>query len=207
MGDYLSSYAHVFKYLSFGGIYIVFVRETIHDPYTSMNRIFEKREKELTFKAERDSLTGIYDHSTTFTKVEERINSLKENENLVVILIDIDDFKMVNDIYGHQVGDEVLKEFAKMLLTCEINNKVIGRYGGDEFVVCGSDLKRESIHKNFSIIQSKMNQLVKELGVEFTFSAGVAFYHRGDTTKDLIYKADIKMYEAKRLGKNQYVIW
>lgn len=207
MDEYMSTIAHVFKYLSFGGLYTIFVYETIHDPYANVYRMFAKREKELTFKAERDSLTGIYDHSTTFSKVDDRINNIKEYDSLAVVLIDIDDFKDVNDKYGHQKGDEVLREFAQMLLTCDIENKVIGRYGGDEFVVCGTNFKKETALENFAYIQERMKKLVEKTKVNFTFSAGVAFYEKGDTTKDLIYKADIKMYEAKRLGKNQFVIW
>ena len=198
---------HTFKYLSFGGIYFMFVNEIIKDPYRSVYQLFETRHQELTFQAERDSLTGIYNHSTTFSKIDQKIEELKGKEKITVIMIDIDDFKHVNDKYGHQKGDEVLFEFAQLILTCDLENKVVGRYGGDEFVVAGTNIKRETVDQQFTLVKHKLEELNRKIGFEITFSAGIAFYEDGDTTKDLIYKADIKMYEAKRLGKNQYVVW
>ena len=158
--------------------------------------------------SERDSLTGLYNHSLTFKKTEELINLIgKEYESVTVGLIDIDDFKVVNDTYGHQKGDEVLVRFGQLLLSFKMYNSIVGRYGGDEFVVALPNLKRIDIKDRFRNLGKEMDKLKEELGVEITFSAGIAIYQKGDSAKDLIYKADIKMYESKRNGKNQLTIW
>ena len=198
---------HILKFVSFAGLYILFISEIVNNPYSKLFSVFQTREEELTILAERDSLTGIYNHSTTFIKIDKMLANIDGDQDIAIILIDIDDFKLVNDTYGHQKGDEVLVEFSQMLLTCDIQGKIVGRYGGDEFVIACPTLTRQNIDERFAIIESRLLKLNKKIGIEFTFSAGVAFYNKGDTTKDLIYKSDIKMYEAKRKGKNCHVIW
>ncbi len=205
--SFASTIGHICKFLSYSGLYILFISEVINSPYAKLFSVFKTREEELLELAEKDSLTKIYNHSTTFSKTEIMIEKFKNESEIAIILIDIDDFKIVNDTHGHLIGDEVLFEFAQMLLTCNIEGKVIGRYGGDEFVIAVPIISKEELDRIFVFMQNKMIELNKKLNVEFTFSAGVAFYHDGDKTKDLIYKADIKMYEAKRKGKNCYVVW
>lgn len=198
--------AHILKYLSFGGIYILFVNESIKNPYSNALKLFKSKHDELQYLADIDQLTNIYNHTKTFDEIQKMIDSQKKYSDIAVVLIDVDNFKIVNDTYGHLVGDEVLIAFSKMLRSCEVPNKIVGRYGGDEFAMALPNVRKDEIEDWFDRLRLKLDELVKELNIYFTFSAGVAFYQPGDTTKDLIYKADIKMYEAKRQGKNRFVI-
>lgn len=199
---------HLLKYLSFGGMYIIFVSETVVDPFGSVYKLFQTTQEELIHRSERDSLTGLYNHAYTFKKIEKMMDeAVASDSSLIIVLMDIDDFKIINDKHGHLIGDEILVKFSEILLSCSVPKKIVGRYGGDEFVMAVPDVSLENLAANFKNLGKKTNEIFAELGVSLTFSAGVAFYQVGDTVKDVIYKADIKMYESKRKGKNQFSIW
>lgn len=200
----VSQFFILYSYLT---MYLVFINETIKDPYQKIEDKYKDETEALKFMAEHDSLTGIYNHTTTYKKADALIDKYKDTDQIAVILLDIDDFKKVNDTYGHQKGDIILKAFADLLMACETKEKVVGRYGGDEFVVVCAGTTKEEFPLKFKHLHTEMLKLNQKLGVEFTFSAGVAFYENPSDTMDLIYKADIKMYEAKRLGKNRYLVW
>lgn len=200
--------ASLMSLVSYLGFYVVFINYTLKDPYGNVYQYFKKREEDLIQLTERDSLTGIYNHSTTYMKVENFVKQYSgDNKAFFVTMIDIDDFKIVNDKYGHQKGDEVLIAFSNLLLESKYGDIIVGRYGGDEFIIAGTYKNRLDTNKRFKNICDKLAVICLELDVEFTFSAGTALYNKGDTAKDLIYKADIKMYESKRLGKNRVSIW
>ena len=122
-------------------------------------------------------------------------------------MIDLDDFKIVNDNYGHQRGDEVLVEFANLLKGSDYDDKVIGRYGGDEFIIAGVYRNDLNSPQRFELFNERLKEVNDKLGMELSFSAGTALYSKGDSASDMIYKADIKMYESKRMGKNRVSVW
>lgn len=196
------------KYMSYGLIYLIFIHQTVADPYSNMYSLFQRRTEELIHLSEIDRLTGVYNHTITQIKLEELVEKYKhKNGSIFVTMIDLDDFKIVNDTYGHQKGDEVLKQFARELLKSQYDDRVVGRYGGDEFIIAGvydSHIDSQASFKEFS---KRLRSIQDELGIDFSFSAGTALYSIGDTAKDLVYKADIKMYESKRLGKNRVSLW
>ena len=199
---------HLLKYLSFGGIYIIFVSEILLNPKKKIYSLFQERETELLALSELDQLTQLYNHQTTFNKVEEMIRTHQENkEEIFIAMIDIDDFKIINDTYGHQFGDDILGRFSKVLLNLDCKQKVVGRYGGDEFLICGLAKDKESRLVCFQKAQEEMMKEFSDIKTPLTFSVGLVFYKEDDTLKDLIYKADIKLYESKRNGKNQITIY
>ena len=120
-------------------------------------------------------------------------------------MIDIDDFKVVNDTYGHQFGDRVLKRFSKILFEMDLgnNSRVVGRYGGDEFIVAGRLENLNLITRGFAKFAKKLEEEFDDVDMPITCSIGLTFRSKTDTVKDLVYKADIKMYESKQKGKNQ----
>jgi len=128
-----------------------------------------------------------------------------------VAMIDIDDFKKVNDQHGHVIGDLVLKAFAKGINKSLRQYDVLGRYGGEEFLLVLPEL---SIDKSFEVvdrIRSYIEQLEIDLKngliIKVTASFGVAsFPEHADTPQDLLIKADEKLYEAKRRGKNRVFV-
>ncbi|MDP2572255.1 diguanylate cyclase [Vibrio penaeicida] len=155
-------------------------------------------EEKLTYQANHDSLTGLHNRRFMTTTLENR-HSL--DQSMSCILIDLDDFKSVNDKYGHSGGDKTLKAFAAVL------NEVLGdqafsaRWGGEEFIVCMSDYKYEQALCYAQAIRSKVNKWgFKEAT---TASFGVACSCEEDANYNtMIQRADRALYEAKRLGKN-----
>lgn len=208
VGDAYQTIAVWLRFASYGGLYIVFVQEIISSPYQNVYKLFETKEKELLTLSQRDGLTGIYNHSLTFKNIEKLILEIgNKYSNLCVVLFDIDNFKQINDSYGHIKGDEMLKLFSNSLLDLNFKDQMTGRYGGDEFVLAIPDCFESSVEKLFVKLNERLKILTKEHGVQVTFSAGVVLWNIGDNATDLIRKADIKMYESKDKGKNQFTVW
>ena len=208
IGDFYSVSSMMLRFISYGGLYIVFIQQTVTDPYTNVYQFFQDRQKELVKISETDSLTGLYNHSLTFSKIEEAITKIgREYSSLCVILFDVDNFKQINDSFGHLKGDEMLLQVTRIFSELELDDKIIGRYGGDEFVLAVPDLKERGISPVFDVIQSEFNIVGQETGIYLTFSSGVVCWKMGDNATDLIRKADIKMYQSKEKGKNQFAIW
>ncbi len=133
----------------------------------------------------------------------------KSKGSVSVLMIDIDNFKNVNDTYGHLVGDIVLKNVAKTIKNnVKISDEVI-RYGGEEFLVIAyrCDLKTGKI------VAERLRKKVEKIKIKgypdihITVSIGVACHHPGDDLFSTIEKADKAMYQAKRLGKNRVELW
>jgi len=208
IGDVFQITAMLLRFLSYGGLYMIFIRVIVINPYKNVYSLFESKEQELLSLSQKDSLTGIYNHSLTFKNIENMIlNMGKKYKDLCVILFDIDNFKQVNDSFGHIKGDEMLIAFTALLDDIDFNDRMLGRYGGDEFVLAIPNCTEKDIPDIFMKLNSSLLEIAEKTGVLITFSSGVVFWHIGDNATDLIRKADIKMYESKNKGKNQYTIW
>ncbi|SOC43223.1 tetratricopeptide repeat-containing diguanylate cyclase [Ureibacillus acetophenoni] len=163
-------------------------------------------------KANTDFLTGVYNRNYLESKVSELLNNVtNKQENIVCILFDIDDFKLYNDEHGHLFGDEVIKLVSK---TCEglmQKDEMIGRFGGDEFVIItkGRSLE-EGKNKAIQIAEAIRNLEIKSSGKSYsiTISMGVADNQKGKITsfQELFHLADMALYEAKKRGKDQIYV-
>ena len=124
-------------------------------------------------------------------------------------MMDIDDFKKINDTFGHPVGDEVLRAVANILRETVKSGKV-GRYGGEEFMVVFETGERDAVVKTMNSIMENIRNFdwQKIFGSEkkVTLSGGVAFSKKESSPVELIEEADKKLYTAKRSGKDRYVI-
>lgn len=199
--------AHISMYLSYVALFMVFVREALTRPYENVFRAYKEKEIELIEIAKRDSLTGLYNHSNSYKIMSELIQSNSgKKTNLCLMMIDIDDFKCINDKYGHVKGDEILLKIANIFKVCEGPISLAGRYGGDEFIVLFSDCNKELAKDLVKKIFNKMELLSEEVEVNVTLSIGVAEWKVGYSAKDLVRTADFQMYEAKALGKSTYSI-
>ena len=155
----------------------------------------------------RDSLTGLYNHTHTKELLERETNlSNRSGKPLQFAMIDIDRFKLVNDNYGHPVGDSVIKILARLLKQSLRSTDIIGRYGGEEFAVILPDTNE----KDAEIILNKIRQdfseivLTSEHGdVRCTFSAGIAGYPTLKNSASITQSADDALYFSKRNGRNQ----
>ncbi len=177
-------------------------------------RLFEevsKEKEEMKTLAITDSLTEVYNHNFFYTRLEEEFNRAVRYETAIsLIMMDIDDFKRINDTHGHRTGDQVLKEIANMIKRLVRKTDIVARYGGEEFSVIlphtnldGAEEEAERIRE--AISSHAYANLTKET---MTMSLGVASYPSGKTIMnagDFVNLADTALYEAKRSGKNRVV--
>ncbi len=168
-----------------------------------------KKQEKIEFLAFHDPLTGLANR--TFLK--EQLKSFmslakRHNKKLAFIFIDLDNFKIINDTFGHENGDKLLIEIASRLKKTIRSSDIVARIGGDEFVIVLNDIKNKNeVEKVLTKLKNVLKTPIKILNnnIEITFSAGVCIYP--DDTKDLneIFQfADIAMYESKKLGKNRF---
>jgi diguanylate cyclase (GGDEF)-like protein len=126
-------------------------------------------------------------------------------------MLDIDHFKEINDTFGHDIGDEVLKEFAKRVKSALRKNDILARIGGDEFVILLPDLSEKT---NVIEIAERIQQclrdewLVDKIQFKITSSIGIAYYTESSNKEKILFKnADLALYEAKKKGRNNYQIY
>lgn len=170
----------------------------------------EKKEAErLKERAEKDALTGIYNKGTVQMFADQYISDMRQGEKAAFFMIDIDDFKNINDFYGHLSGDALLAEIADGLKRIFRSQDIIGRVGGDEFAVIMKDIQQNDIvEKKAQEIASVFNQFLKGENCIFSGSIGVAFLPEHGKDFETIYKnADIALYKAKASGKNTWRIY
>ena len=168
-----------------------------------------KQQERIEFLAYHDPLTGLINR--TFFKEQLQILmelATRHNKKLALVFIDLDNFKMINDSFGHEAGDELLIEVANRLKKSVRKSDVIARIGGDEFVLILNDIvDRDDVKKVLEKIKDNFKPpvILKKHKVEISFSAGVAIFpDDADSIEKLLQYADIAMYESKRKGKNRY---
>ncbi|GIW65652.1 MAG: hypothetical protein KatS3mg094_171 [Candidatus Parcubacteria bacterium] len=175
--------------------------------------------KKLNFLAYYDELTkvlnrrGFLENSQKIFqavayKRRELERRIKYRIPLAVIFLDIDNFKKINDIYGHKIGDRVLEKVAQVIKGRLRDYDIIGRLGGEEFVVTliGCDLNSaQKIAEDLRQIIERIKIKTKKGYLNITASLGVVEYNKERNFKELIDKADKAMYKAKKSGKNRVV--
>jgi len=175
-----------------------------------INQLKEEKDK-LENIAYTDPLTGL-SNRRLFLEESKRLLELarRHGEPFSIIMLDVDNFKRINDEYGHDVGDMVLKNRAKAIEGNIRSSDIAARYGGEEFIIAlpktngeGALLVAERIRQDFKKRKVKVNH--EEVGT--TVSVGVATYEEGDDLETLIKKADEALYEAKRTGKDKVVMY
>ena len=168
-----------------------------------------KRQEKISFLAYHDPLTGLVNR--TFLKEElKTLTSLadRNNKKLALIFIDLDNFKFINDTFGHEMGDLLLIEIANRLKKSIRNSDIASRIGGDEFILILNNISsKKEVEEIVKKIMDTLNRpiIIHDKKMEITFSAGIALYP--DDAKDiskLLQFADIAMYEAKKEGKNRF---
>lgn len=130
----------------------------------------------------------------------------KADTNFVILVTDIDHFKSINDTYGHQVGDEALKEVAQTLKDTLRENDVVARWGGEEFVIMLKDTDFEEAKMIAEKLRVKIEKTKVHKTIDITTSIGITKYYSGEDTKLTFKRADDALYKAKRTGRNKVVI-
>lgn len=165
-----------------------------------------RRNQELIKHAQIDALTGLYNKETTELLTDEILQTEPEAAHAFLIL-DMDCFKQINDVHGHAAGDSVLKKFGKLLKNIFRAEDIVGRIGGDEFVVLMKNVK------SIETATTKAEELLKETkktrfeelkGKNISISIGISLSPKdGDCYMDLYKRADQALYQAKRGGKSR----
>ncbi|MGB5867274.1 MAG: transporter substrate-binding domain-containing protein [Arcobacteraceae bacterium] len=160
----------------------------------------KKRIEELSI---RDKLTSLYNRLKLDEIMIEKVEGFKRYKNdFSIILIDIDDFKIVNDTYGHDVGDDVLRVLSATLQSHVRLTDVVGRWGGEEFLIICENTNLENAHTLAEHIRTMVSNITfKEVGSK-TISLGVAQYQENDTIASMFKRTDEALYKAKSSGKN-----
>lgn len=151
-----------------------------------------------------DFLTGLYNKAYAQIHVEDLLHS---GHTGALFMMDLDDFKHINDAYGHIIGDKVLKVFADIMKNAASDNDVLCRVGGDEFIMFNIDMNsREAAAERAEKIINPPEELIAEVPMfkDFLSSIGIAFAQKGDDFLSLFKKADKALYFAKRNGKKTY---
>jgi len=164
----------------------------------------ESKNKELAELVMRDSMTRLYNHEAALSLLQEEINLSHGKKPLSIMLSDIDDFKSINDAYGHLTGDDVVKTVAKTMTEVLRTSDHVCRYGGDEFLVIMPYTDLKSAFNCAERINDAMKNVTYSLDIHPTISGGICQYN-SETITEFILKADRKLYEAKQRGKNRFL--
>ncbi|MBK3332107.1 GGDEF and EAL domain-containing protein [Persephonella atlantica] len=179
------------------GVILLFLAVAVYNFYR--NVILKQR-------AYIDSLTGIYNRNYL-----EDIRDVIDLSRYVVLMLDIDFFKNINDTYGHQVGDEILKGIADLLKKNLRDEDIIIRYGGEEFLILIKKSREDKEGKWSLQVAQKLLQEIRDFkykGINLTASIGLNLdTYRARNLMDAIKKADITLYKAKRYGRNRIEIY
>lgn len=162
-----------------------------------------ERQENMRSQAERDSLSGVYNHAT-YEKICTELAD-RTDKGLVYVMVDIDNFKQINDTKGHHAGDSVIQHVGNVLETAVKGRGYAGRIGGDEFSICFYDVFSKEEAMSLCVnIKSALSQYLNT--VPFTVSMGVTMSDgRKMSFKELYFEADEAVYFAKDSGKNQII--
>lgn len=177
---------------------------------TSLQQV-EQQNQEIYSLVYTDRLTDLYNRFGTTTYIDRLIKDAAEGERFAIGFLDIDNFKMINDTYGHDIGDMIIKNFGKRLKEFENEQIRIGRFGGDEFVIIiGAFQDQDALWHKLNLIQDSLKSPIAHGKITFalTVSIGVSIYGLHSFSRhELITLADIALYKAKDMGRDRVVIF
>ncbi len=165
----------------------------------------KRQQIQLAYEAERDPLTGVFNRKVAETAIRDYLKRVQDDEVCAFIILDMDNFKEINDVYGHKTGDEVLVKLAGLLSRTFRRSDIVGRFGGDEFILflenIGSEARvRDRLDALYALLGTQEDpELSCSLGV--VVARGAAFY------EELFRHADAALYDAKSGGKGSYVFY
>lgn len=182
---------------------------TLHDTTETVVLI-----NQVQYLASLDPLTEINNRREFYAQADEKLKiAIRYHRPLTLMLVDMDHFKEFNDRFGHQIGDDILITFAKYCQSNLRSTDLIGRYGGDEFIML---LPETNIEQGARLAKKMKRQVKKYMmgrcgdNCEITISIGLVEYSEKDgeiTLGELIHRSDQALYQAKQQGRDRYVLW
>lgn len=207
---------------------LVAAASTIENEMTSTNKNLESGQNEILLlekkvqllesqlkKAQEvnmlDHLTGTLNRRSLEEVIKKREKQfIKENKDYAVVFFDIDHFKNINDTYGHDAGDTILKTFASLILKLTKDSDCVARYGGEEFITLLDYTKEIELYeyvKKIKNVVTKNKFIYKKDKIGIKFSAGVQIRSQNNSAFDTIRQADALLYKAKNTGRNKIIFW
>ena len=188
------------------GVLTSSLNEILENYENNVNQL-NKEKMDYYDLSHKDKLTNLFNRHYLDTILAEYENRLEDDFIFGIVLIDIDKFKNINDTYGHQVGDEVLKVMAEILSLNVRKIDVVGRWGGEEFMCIINVDNKTSLYQ----IAENLRQIIEKTHIDnvnnITASFGCALAEKNITTEKLIQNADKVLYEAKKTGRNKVLIY
>ena len=171
----------------------------------------ESELKETKEQSTKDHLTGALNRRTyenELKKFEEKFQRM--DQDFAIVFFDIDHFKKINDTYGHDGGDIILKTFSALLIKLTRDIDIVGRYGGEEFIAAISYKNEDELEQYIKRIKRVVTTnkfLFKNEKIKITFSAGVELRSNNSSLEDTVTNADKSLYNAKNNGRNKIIFW
>ena len=185
-------------YLIYQQLQITRIRRQLTDQVCAVDKV-EEMAQEVYKMALLDPLTGLFNRRYIEQRLESEIaRSKRHGRALAVILFDLDEFKQVNDTYGHAAGDALLKAFAERLSKATRGSDAAARYGGDEFLVVLPECKPENVQHVLRRLQGTCAEIDDRTTLPIAFSSGWADSVQGESAKELLLRADAELYASKR---------
>ncbi len=200
--DYIVALVLTLISISVVGVYYRNQFEDEADRINQLNSTLETKNEKLADLATKDYMTETYNRRYLMMHLDSVLGK-EDEKQLCLLMFDLDDFKQINDDYGHLWGDEILIEVTKVVKSILRQNDFIARYGGEEFVVI---LHRTPI-KNAIEVAERIRKEIANIRIDndhnVSVSIGLTAYVEGDTGDKIIERADLKLYMAKKKGKNR----
>jgi diguanylate cyclase (GGDEF)-like protein len=154
----------------------------------------------------KDPLSGLLNRRECIRRLNEEISRSRRNQTpLTVAMLDLDHFKKINDTLGHGIGDWVIKFFSRSMQMIFRECDIIGRHGGEEFVVIFPDTESEAAQLACKRLKKYIIASKIDLPTSFTFSGGIALLNINDTSASILDRADMALYKAKQKGRNKVI--
>lgn len=167
-------------------------------------KAIKKKNEELKMLSITDKLTGVYNRTKIDNSIEKELSrTVRYNHSLSIILVDIDYFKAINDTHGHLVGDKVLVSFANILKENTRSTDIVGRWGGEEFLIVCPETDLDGATALARELKTKIETFDFEEAKKCTASFGLTANQSNDTLDTLILRADEALYKAKESGRNR----
>ena len=164
--------------------------------------------EDLRRRATKDALSGLLNRATMEQYIKDRLRAMAPGETCALFIVDLDDFKQVNDTLGHLAGDQAIRKAGQILSGLFRANDIVGRLGGDEFAafLCGCVTEEMVRDKAAAICEQLHLALGDRTVVNLTASAGAYLAGRGQSFEGLYQTADLALYKAKKAGKNRFCL-
>ena len=185
------------------------IRE-LYELISLLIKFMKLRDAEMFTAATKDGLTGVYNRLYFEDFIKHQLSIAERyHEQMSVILLDLDKFKLINDTYGHLVGDGVLREVAARLRAAVRDVDVVGRYGGEEFMVVVHNtplVTAQEIAERVCVRVASTPIQLQNVAIDITVSVGLAEVSEADTASSFMDRADHALYLAKDRGRNRVVV-